>query len=62
MKFTKVLIVAQRDIKDVFLDILKAFDRIWHGAILFKLQCYGIEGSLLRLLKNDLTACQQRVV
>ena len=51
-----------RDIKGVFLDISKAFDKVWHEGLLFKLQSYGIEGSLLRLLKNYLTARQQRVV
>ena len=55
MKFTKV-------IKGVFLDISKAFDKVWHEGLLFKLQSYRIEGSLLRLLKNYLTARQQRVV
>ena len=51
-----------RDIKGVFLNISKAFDMVWHEGLLFKLQSYGIEGSLLRLLKNYLTARQQRVV
>ena len=46
----------------VFLDISKAFDKVWHEGLLFKLQSYGIEGSLLRLLKIFLTARQQRVV
>ena len=50
------------DIKGVFLDISKAFNKVWHECLLFKLQSYGIEGSLLRLLKNYLTARQQRAV
>ena len=51
-----------RDIKGVFLDISKDFDKVWHKGLVFKLQSYGMEGSLLRLLKNYLTARQQRVV
>ena len=51
-----------RDVKGVFLDISKAFDKVWHEGLLFKLQSYGVEGILLRLLKNYLTGRQQRVV
>ena len=42
------------DVKRVFLDILKAFDKVWHDGIIFKLKAYGVEGELLSLLKNDL--------
>ena len=38
-----------RDVKGFFLDIPKAFHKFWHKGLLFKLQSYGIEGSLLRL-------------
>ena len=30
----------------VFLDISKAFDRLWHEGLLYKLKCIGIEGKL----------------
>ena len=46
-----------RDIEGVFPNNSKSFE-----GLLFKLQSHGIEGSLLRLLKNHLTARQQRVV
>ena len=36
----------------IFLDISKAFDRVWHEGLLFKLKCYGIKGSLLTLIKS----------
>ena len=42
----------KRDITDFFLDISKAFYKVWHEGLLFKLWSYGIEGSLLRLLKK----------
>ena len=49
-------------LRGFFLDISKGFDKVWHEGLLFKLRSYRIEGSLLRLLKNYLTALQQRVV
>ena len=37
--------------RGVFLDISKAFDRVWHDGLLYKLKLYGINGPLLNLLK-----------
>ena len=51
-----------RDAKGALLDIWKTFDKVLAEDLLFKLQFYEIEGSLLRLLKNYLTARQQVVV
>ena len=48
--------------RGVFLDISKAFDKVWHSGLLFKLQAYGVEGQLLALLKDYLHDRQQRVV
>ena len=48
------------DIRGVFLDIWKAFDKVWHDGLIFKLQTYGIDGKLLKLLKSYLR--QQRVL
>ena len=42
------------DIKEVFLDISKVFDKVWHDGLIFKLQAYGIDGKLLKLLKSYL--------
>jgi len=44
------------------LDISKAFDRVWHNGLIFKLKSYGISSSLLSLLRNFLTGRFQRVV
>ena len=50
------------DIRGTFLDISKAFDKVWQVGFIFKLKTYGIDGTLLKLLENYLTDCQQRVV
>ena len=50
------------DVRGVFLDISKAFDKVWHDGIIFKLKSYGVEGKLLLLLKNYLENREQRVV
>jgi hypothetical protein len=36
----------------VFCDISKAFDRVWHKALIKKLQSYGITGDLLHWLDD----------
>ena len=45
-----------------FLDISKAFDKVWHEGLLFKLERIGISGNLLSLLKSFLSNRFQRVV
>ena len=46
----------------VFCDVSKAFDRVWHKGLIFKLKQYGIEGELLKWISNYLDNRQQRVV
>ena len=46
----------------VFLDISKAFDRVWHGGLLFKLKQLGISGTLLKWLESYLALRKQRVI
>ena len=41
---------AGREVRSVFLDISKAFDKVWHEGVLFKLSQNGISGNLLKLL------------
>ena len=48
--------------RGVFLDISKAFDKVWHEGLLFKLKCYGIDGDLYNILKNYLFNRKQRVI
>ena len=50
------------DVRGVFLDISKAFDKNWHKALLYKLKSYGVEGELLSLLKCYLRDGKQRLL
>ena len=50
------------DTRGIFLDISKAFDRVWHEGLIFKLKSYGISGPLLLLIQNFLFGRSQRVV
>ena len=49
------------DTRGVFLDISKAFDRVWHEGLLHKLQSYGVSGNLLSLMRDFLSGRVQRV-
>ena len=46
----------------MILDISKAFDKMWHEGLIFKLKCNGISGSLLNFSENYLSNRFQRVV
>ena len=46
----------------VFGDISKAFDKVWHAGLLFKLKNMGITEELLIWISNYLSDRQQRVV
>jgi len=51
-----------KEVRAVFCDISKAFDRVWHRGLLFKLDHLGIQGNLLSWFKSYLSARKQRVV
>ena len=42
------------DVSGVFLDISKAFDKVWHAGILFKLKTYDVNGKVFTLLTKYL--------
>ena len=46
----------------VALDILKAFDRVWHAVLLHKLRSYGISGQIFGLISSFLSNRQLQVV
>ena len=50
------------DVSVVFLDISKAFDKVWHEGILFKLKTYGLNGEVLTWLANYFHKCYKRVL
>ena len=54
--------IPSRETRTVFLDLSKAFDRVWHAGLLYKLQSNGISGNLLKLIRNFLSHRQQRVI
>lgn len=51
-----------REVRAVFCDISKAFDRVWHKGLLYKLQQAGIGGKLYLWFENYLQSRKQRVV
>ncbi|XP_053406441.1 uncharacterized protein LOC123527061 [Mercenaria mercenaria] len=51
-----------KEVRVVFCDISKAFDRVWHKGLLFKLSTIGVCGNLLQWFKSYLTLRKQRVV
>ena len=45
-----------------FLDISKAFDKVWHQGLHYKLRQNGISGELLNILTDFLDTRTQRVI
>ena len=48
--------------RSVFFNISKAFDKVWHDCIIYKLTQNGISESFLNLLQDLLKEIKQRVV
>ena len=46
----------------VFLDVSKAFDRVWHKGLIFKLKQNGIDGDLLEWISDYLSGRKQKVI
>ena len=51
-----------KEVRAVFCDISKAFDRVWHSGLLYKLQAAGVTGDVLNWFKSYLSDRKQRVV
>ena len=50
------------EVRGVFLDISKAFDKVWHDGLIYKLKQNGIKDKLLCLLIDFLKKRQERLV
>ena len=50
------------EVRPVFLNISKTFDKVWHKGLLYKLKSMGISGYLFNLFENYLSGRLQRVV
>ena len=50
------------EVRAVFLDISKAFDKVWHEGLIFKLEQNGVSDNMLKLFQNYLSNRKQRAV
>lgn len=51
-----------KEVRAVFCDISKAFDRVWHTGLIHKLEAAGVTGEALLWFRYYLTDRRQRVV
>ena len=49
-----------KEVRAVFCDISKAFDRVWHSGLLYKLQVASVTGEVLDWFKSYLLNRKQR--
>ena len=49
-------------VRGIFLDISKAFDKVWHDGLVFKLHQNGISGKMIYILEDFLSDRKERVV
>ena len=50
------------DVRGVFLDLSKAFDKIWYDGIIFKLKAYGVENQEQRVVLNGQTSEWRKIM
>ena len=50
------------DARGVFPDMSKAFDKVWHEGLIYKLKSMGVSDLLLKLIQSFLTNRLQRVL
>ena len=49
-------------VRGIFLDTSKAFGKVWHDKLIFKLCQNGVFGEMINILKDFLSDRQQKVV
>ena len=50
------------EVRGVFINISKAFDRVWHEGLIYKIKCMGVKRDPLALIESFLFERQQRIV
>ena len=50
------------DVGGIYLEISKAFDRVWHEGLIYKVKRIGVTGLALELIQSFLSHRFQRVV
>ena len=50
------------EVRGVFLDVSKAFDKVWRNGLIYKLKQNGVSGNLLNLIIDFLDGRKQRVI
>ena len=50
------------EVREIFLDISKVFDEVWHEVLIFKLRQNGICGEMINVLEDFLSDRKQSVV
>ena len=60
MKFLSAFFIGL-EVRGLFVDVSKAFDKTWHAGLIYKLRQNGICGDLI-ILNDFLTNRNQRVV
>ena len=50
------------EVRGVFLDTPKAFDKVWHNGLIYKLKQNAVAGNLLDTLTNFLKERKERVI
>ena len=50
------------EVRAVFVDISKAFEKVWHKGLIFKLKQNGISDKILNIITDFLSFRKQRVV
>ena len=53
---------SPRDVRGIFLDISKAFDRVWHEGLIYKVKRTGVTGLPLELIQSFLSHRFQKVI
>ena len=51
-----------KDVRGIYLDLSKVFDRVWHDGLIYKIKRIGITGNSLKLIESSLSDRFQRVV